>query len=1579
MGFSLKKLGSKIFDQANPFDNGRTYQQRRPTNNRSVLGQATHNGLTNVVGRQPQNFVNNVSVPVERRITNSPIGRGAETIALGGLRSFTGTAQGLSGLYDLATPGVGTNRFSKNLDKYAKNIDATVKAEKLNSGLYKGSQLGTDLLTFMTPGAFAKGTSMAGKVGVANKATSGFVKAKTAGLASKGFGGRVASKSLQNAVKPGYQGANAGYTGLQLGKEASTGKDISPERVATDLTIGGVAFPVVGAVGKEGLSAVAGKIPAALKPQQAPKVLLKKREKAVDGYNRALDNGKKVAADAYTKEIQGIDKQITKAKRPPILQRSPLTQQGSLGSSDQPTIKNVFGEEVPNPAYNPSIPAEPTTVYHGTTPENINSIKAKGLNAKRGRYGSKGDVAYVSTSDNPLLAKYFGDSVVGVKTDGMKFLDLKDYASPKYIGKLNDVPENIRPYIAEVQAQQQGELGLGNAKLNKYLKDNGYDGIKLSTADSKGKQGVSYGTEYRFANNVPPERIVGVDNTPIEKFNEKFQFPAQPTQGAIQKPKVTQKAKQAQPAPKVSQKTVDSLPNNNIDDQLQKVILGNADVNYSQGVLGQLGEKLSPNRQIRKVTGAVETGINKVLRGSLESGSRTVRTPGRVAAGVSRQSGKTAEELAQYGRLQGGKQLGDELAIKVAKTGEEAVQGGVRPDRVAAILDPELTKATIGKLPDVTPNEAAEAARLRKIINLTHEGEYAIGLLDEKAYKANKGTYFPRNFDAFFDNDVTRQIAKHNKLDLNIFKQRSELADIPKEVLEKANKDPYYMTALRVQQYAKNKAVVDHTKWLAQNGSILDAPKKGYIQVPDSPAYGAIKGKYVLKEQLEDLQGFIYETDTAQHIMALLNTYDRNPARQFLKKTKTVYNPGVRLGNRTFNYLTAGINGINPITYTKNWARASKMMHKQSPEFLEATREGVFGSSIIDKELYQVSDALTPVKGNAATKGVRTADNFISNTYRGVDDKGKMATYLTFRERGLSPADAAERTRRAMQNYDMVGHFFDQGAKTPIGGNAFVRFSSELMRIAHNSAVDNPLRLAGAVASVVALTNMASQLSGESPEDRRTREGRLGAPRVPFTNQSLEVQTPYGAINIGRLLGITTYNDLVGGVAEDSKRLMPFQPPVTNTPDGVKFNPNFITSDPLVGGIVGQAIDKDFRGKSIKDPENSGQFQEPLSTKSQLANRAQTAAMGYIPLANEANSLYSAVRGQENFYGKKRSPVQAGLRVAGIKVEQYGPEQAKKQRATDEYFKEKAKLDKEVATLPKRDQEAYKRATGYYKLREQVDNEFSPGDKRYKKDAVYNFPEDKWKEYTTSPKLYEMIKKDKERKFKKQGQPIQPEFDNRLSNEFRKQLINNKSQAPGEDVEADQRLYTSSEWDLYEQIKKEYSTAASKYYPARKDGTFTDELVKRQNAPFPNKPPAKKAYDDAYAAYAKGQGPKPQYNDAVDAAKQQYSDAKFKWTNDERKARGLPPLSKEVWDNVTFGFESDEEKVYKQLKYGKGYGGYGSSSGGSSGSKGFDPYEYAVSLGSNKTPKPKVYQAKQRKIAKAKISKPKVTIKKSKV
>lgn len=50
MGLNLRPLGKKIWDQINPLDNGRTFKNQTPTNNRSVAQQLTHNGVTNVVG-----------------------------------------------------------------------------------------------------------------------------------------------------------------------------------------------------------------------------------------------------------------------------------------------------------------------------------------------------------------------------------------------------------------------------------------------------------------------------------------------------------------------------------------------------------------------------------------------------------------------------------------------------------------------------------------------------------------------------------------------------------------------------------------------------------------------------------------------------------------------------------------------------------------------------------------------------------------------------------------------------------------------------------------------------------------------------------------------------------------------------------------------------------------------------------------------------------------------------------------------------------------------------------------------------------------------------------------------------------------------------------------------------------------------------------------------------------------------------------------------------------------------------------------------------------------------------------------
>lgn len=90
MGFSLRNFLEEAAAQVNPFDNGKTaatVRASRPAPPAVTPSQNAPSAPSPSVGDRARH-----------------IGTG---IGLGGLRSFTGLGQGLSGLYDLASPGKG--------------------------------------------------------------------------------------------------------------------------------------------------------------------------------------------------------------------------------------------------------------------------------------------------------------------------------------------------------------------------------------------------------------------------------------------------------------------------------------------------------------------------------------------------------------------------------------------------------------------------------------------------------------------------------------------------------------------------------------------------------------------------------------------------------------------------------------------------------------------------------------------------------------------------------------------------------------------------------------------------------------------------------------------------------------------------------------------------------------------------------------------------------------------------------------------------------------------------------------------------------------------------------------------------------------------------------------------------------------------------------------------------------------------------------------------------------------------------------------------------------------------------------
>ena len=925
-------------------------------------------------------------------------------------------------------------------------------------------------------------------------------------------------------------------------------------------------------------------------------------------------------------------------------------------------------------------------------------------------------------------------------------------------------------------------------------------------------------------------------------------------------------------------------------------------------------QQKSPNRFIREnITRPLANAINAMFGSAQVSEVGVLRGVGRTGAGFGKEIGMTPELLkARRQLLQGQTELGKLTADDIVKIGEQLEDAS--KNRVWATLDPERAKE-LGINPtkvQLTPEELAYKGKIDELKNAFTEGNVSRGLISPEQANAEwfKRAYSIFDFASEKDNTYKEAINQMFSATKNKKQFLGRKKDITQDIVDSAIQDPSYLMAKKSAESHAAWAINDYANYLSRNGITSDVPRPGFMQLPNNKLYGEAAGKYVPQNVLEDFTGFQSNFAVMNSVNDFLNWYDRNPLRRGKKMILTVLNPAVRAGNRISNVIFAQLNGINPLTFTKNFAQVKALRESRDPIFIEAVRQGLVGNDLMRGDFAAKVASYTGEKN-----GVKKVLDWAKRSYSNADDDAKIAAFKSHVDRGYDFDTAAQLVQRGFQDSKSVGYFYDTAAKIPLVGNAFVRFAGDASRILVNSVIDNPLTVAGTIATVYGLGNALSRASGETAEEKKVRESRFGAPKLPFTNISLEFQTPIGAVNVARFLPFYELNDVGSPVT----RFLPFS--------GNPLDPKN-WSDPLLGQAAQLLKDKDFRGKSIKDPENTGQFLDRLSTRQENINRAKFAIPQNIPLGREALSIYQAAIGQPDIYGKERNLPQALARAGGIKIEQFGSKQVQEQLQQQRFQEDKKRIDEEATKLPKGAQEAYKQLTGYYKLREKVPNEFKPGTERYKKYPVYNFTEDKYKDIAKDPKVYDLLLQKKKQDNLRDGVPIAPEFDERLSLSFRRQLIANKALAPGDDAEADAKIRTLSEWDTYTNLKNQYTKNLEAKY-GKREGRITDELVKNQDKEYPQKGAAKVAYDNAYKLYAQGLGPKPAFTDAVAADKDAYEENMRNWTNTARQARGLPPISKDVWDNVSFGFQSDEEKIYKELRYGRGFGrGFGFGGGG---------------------------------------------------
>lgn len=951
-------------------------------------------------------------------------------------------------------------------------------------------------------------------------------------------------------------------------------------------------------------------------------------------------------------------------------------------------------------------------------------------------------------------------------------------------------------------------------------------------------------------------------------------------------------------------------------------------------------QKVSPDRIIReRITRPVENMIDRVVAASQRSRFAPARGVGRFFTGVNREFGIDPATQSARMAMRGSAEYGKLLRENIADLSKGMDEGQLA--KIWANLDPEQAARLDIKGGTLTPDELVLHDKLKALIDNTTAENLRRGLIDEE--QANAG-YIKRAYSVYDGN--TEGLSKfeegfRQEL-LGQYKGRKTVSD---EMVETAITDPTYLVGKKTAESNAMWAMQDYGNYLSKSGMTSDVARPGYTQLPDSKVFGDSAGKWVPRNVAEDFTGFQYNNAMVSALSDVMNVYDRWGIRQAKKQLLTIFNPAVRLGNQVSNRaIFSSLNGVNPVQFNKVFLEVDGMMKAGDPLYREAVQMGLTGVDITQAEFYAKRIAQSTGDENLAKKALK----WTQDSYSNADDKARIAAYVVHRRRGYSPEEAARLTQRGFQDYKSVGFFYDMAAKTPIVGNAFVRFVADSIRIAKNAVVDHPLRTGSILALWAAFGNGMSIMSGEGRgdtddqgndtsshlkgdnvaekafslvtgsskgADQKTRENRFGAPKIPFTNISMTTQTPWGEVNAARFMPWYTLNDVNEGLGGVQKYLPISQSPVTFEDGKPQINGGGF-ADPVLGQLFQMVTDKDFRNKSIRDPENTGNLdRDPLSAQDQWRNLARFFGVNNMPLGRETDAVISAATDSPDIYGKTRSLPQAIARSMGVKVETYGDEQVQNQRETEAYFDEQKQIEDELEQMTPEAQAAWRRLTGYDKLREKVPNEFEPGSDRWKKYPVYDFPEDKWKDYSTHPELYEMMMNKKIKQARELGKQVQPEFDPRLSEGFRKQLIENKIVAPGDDAELDQRMYSDPEWDYYQNLKKAYNAQFDK------NEEYTDELVKHKTADFPEKPDILKQYSVQYGLYTKGKAAKPEWNDQLTAAKEAYNKQTFDWTNKEREARGLNAIVWDVWNNPTFGFDESPSG------FGFGFGGGNSTPG----------------------------------------------------
>lgn len=389
-----RTTGTKIWDQVNIFDNNRTYRQAAPTNQRSVVGQ---------IGGAPTAVYRYTKKP--RQALNMAVGAAGYGVELGNMarESVFGTDQSYQRAVKTGTERL--KRYDAGNGAFGDGYLPSFKGDRLKESFIKDPQKIREVV--------ATGADIAQYVPVAKGFQLGTGTLK-----------QLPKVVLQNSAEGGIT-SGVGSITRQL---AETGR-VDAKQTLIDTTTGAAmsgASPVIGKTFSSGSKELSKGVSDYINVPKTPKVTVTKTNPNVELKAQLKTVESNIDALRKTPASREGETALRQARREQAALKDQIKksrQKGGNSPDNSPTIKNIYGEDVPNPSY-----VKPKV---GNLDESLNMDK------------------YRQRAANPIASEAPVDPLVSTRGQ---------------VAKLTD---------AQVSKQMVEDLGISKAAADRLIKLNG--------------------------------------------------------------------------------------------------------------------------------------------------------------------------------------------------------------------------------------------------------------------------------------------------------------------------------------------------------------------------------------------------------------------------------------------------------------------------------------------------------------------------------------------------------------------------------------------------------------------------------------------------------------------------------------------------------------------------------------------------------------------------------------------------------------------------------------------------------------------------------------------------------------------------------------------------------------------------------------------------------------------------------------------------------------------------------------------------------------------------------------------------